>query len=213
VHVGGPSETERGFVCTAPNTASVWIRRRPISRRGVAMTVNADNSRRPIARGKGPATAMIDGVVLPVGTQAQWEGDQSQQNGWLTAIAIPNPASPLPECTQWESGADLYRVRPIGADALTAGRALTKRKMDQRGRCATQTDRFDWARPRAPVSGTRGPLRFGFAQRVNRPRASWSNSCRRPPPIRFVLPDRPLSQTRFKIRIPLPVPFAAPKPR
>jgi putative transcriptional regulator len=115
VHVGGPVETERGFVLHSAEYRSV-MKTTDIAQ-GVAVTVTLDILE-DIARGKGPRQAML--MLGYAGWDAgQLEGEIAQ-NGWLTcpcAILFD-----LPDARKWEAALTSIGVDPLGLSA-TAGRA------------------------------------------------------------------------------------------
>lgn len=117
VHIGGPVETERGFVLHSPDYKSVmqtlWIES------GFAMTATLDVLE-DIARGKGPKDAM-----LMLG-YAGWGADQLEgeiaQNGWLTAPADRRIVFDVPDDQKWAAALSVIGIDPTGLSGA-AGRA------------------------------------------------------------------------------------------
>ena len=117
VHVGGPVETERGFVLHSAEYRSV-MKTTDIAQ-GVAMTVTLDILE-DIARGKGPRQAMM--MLGYAGWDAgQLEGEIAQ-NGWLTCPCDTDILFTLPDVRKWEAALTSIGVDPLGLSA-TAGRA------------------------------------------------------------------------------------------
>ncbi|WP_138922682.1 YqgE/AlgH family protein [Sulfitobacter sp. BSw21498] len=117
VHVGGPVETERGFVLHSAEYRSV-MKTTDIAQ-GVAMTVTLDILE-DIARGKGPRQAMM--MLGYAGWDAgQLEGEIAQ-NGWLTCPCDTDILFTLPDARKWEAALTSIGVDPLGLSA-TAGRA------------------------------------------------------------------------------------------
>lgn len=117
VHVGGPVETERGFVLHSAEYRSV-MKTTDIAQ-GVAVTVTLDILE-DIARGKGPRQAML--MLGYAGWDAgQLEGEIAQ-NGWLTCPCDTDILFTLPDARKWEAALTSIGVDPLGLSA-TAGRA------------------------------------------------------------------------------------------
>ena len=117
VHVGGPVETERGFVLHSAEYRSV-MKTTDVAQ-GVAVTVTLDILE-DIARGKGPRQAML--MLGYAGWDAgQLEGEIAQ-NGWLTCPCDTDILFTLPDARKWEAALTSIGVDPLGLSA-TAGRA------------------------------------------------------------------------------------------
>ncbi len=117
VHVGGPVETERGFVLHSAEYRSV-MKTTDVAQ-GVAVTVTLDVLE-DIARGKGPRQAML--MLGYAGWDAgQLEGEIAQ-NGWLTCPCDTDILFTLPDARKWEAALTSIGVDPLGLSA-TAGRA------------------------------------------------------------------------------------------
>lgn len=117
VRIGGPVETERGFVLHSTEYKSVMQTLNIES--GFAMTATLDVLE-DIARGKGPKDAM-----LMLG-YAGWGADQLEseiaQNGWLTAPADPRIVFHLPDDQKWTAALAALGIDPTGLSGA-AGRA------------------------------------------------------------------------------------------
>ncbi|WP_278425498.1 MULTISPECIES: YqgE/AlgH family protein [Sulfitobacter] len=117
VHVGGPVETERGFVLHSAEYRSV-MQTTDIAD-GVAMTATLDILE-DIARGKGPRRAML--MLGYAGWAAGQLEAEIAQNGWLTCQGDSAILFDLPDARKWEAALTSIGVDPLGLSA-TAGRA------------------------------------------------------------------------------------------
>ena len=117
VHIGGPVETERGFVLHSPEYRSV-MQTLDVSD-DFAMTATLDILE-DIARGKGP-----DHAMLMLG-YAGWGANQLEaeiaQNGWLTCAATAKIVFDTPDDAKWAAALSSLGIDPLGLSG-TAGRA------------------------------------------------------------------------------------------
>lgn len=117
VHVGGPVETERGFVLHSAEYRSV-LRTLDVAD-GFAMTATLDILE-DIASGKGPAQALL--MLGYAGWGANQLEGEIAQNGWLTCNATPEIVFDLPDADKWTAALSSIGIDPRGLSA-TAGRA------------------------------------------------------------------------------------------
>ena len=117
LHIGGPVETERGFVLHSDDYVSA-IKTLQVSG-GFAMTATQDVLD-SIAAGSGPERAL-----LMLG-YAGWGADQLEaelgQNGWLTCDATTKIVFDLPDEQKWEAALRSVGIEPLSLSA-SAGRA------------------------------------------------------------------------------------------
>ena len=117
VHLGGPVETERGFVLHSAEYRSV-MQTLDIAE-GFSMTATLDILE-DIARGKGPKQAL-----LALG-YAGWGAGQLEteiaQNGWLTCNASAEIVFDLDDETKWAAALKSLGIDPLVLSA-TPGRA------------------------------------------------------------------------------------------
>lgn len=117
VHIGGPVETERGFVLHSEDYRSA-MQTLDVAK-GFALTATLDILE-DIAAGKGP-----DRALLMLG-YAGWGPDQLEgeiaQNGWLTCDASHELVFDLPDTEKWAAALATLGIDPLGLSAV-AGRA------------------------------------------------------------------------------------------
>jgi putative transcriptional regulator len=117
VHLGGPVETERGFVLHSAEYRSVM---QTLDIAGVfSMTATLDILE-DIARGKGPEKAML--MLGYAGWGANQLEGEIARNGWLTCDATPEIVFDLPDAQKWSAALSSLGIDPLGLSAA-AGRA------------------------------------------------------------------------------------------
>ncbi|WP_037229708.1 YqgE/AlgH family protein [Roseobacter sp. GAI101] len=117
VHIGGPVETERGFVLHSPEYRSV-MQTLDVSD-DFAMTATLDILE-DIARGKGPEHAML--MLGYAGWGAHQLENEIAQNGWLTCKATPEIVFDAHNDRKWSAALSSLGIDPLGLSA-TAGHA------------------------------------------------------------------------------------------
>ncbi len=117
VHIGGPVETERGFVLHSAEYRSVM--QTLDIQGGFAMTATLDILE-DIARGHGPDKAML--MLGYAGWGANQLEAEIARNGWLTCDASASVVFDLPDGDKWAAALSSLGIDPLGLSG-TAGRA------------------------------------------------------------------------------------------
>ncbi len=117
VHIGGPVESERGFVLHSAEYRSV-MKTLDVAD-GFAMTATLDILE-DIARGKGPKRALL--MLGYTGWGAGQLEAEIARNGWLTSEASTKIVFDLPDPQKWGAALSSLGIDPLGLSGA-AGRA------------------------------------------------------------------------------------------
>lgn len=117
LRIGGPVETERGFVLHSDDYESALQTMR--IKDGFALTATLDILE-DFAAGKGPNKALLMLGYAGWGP-GQLEGEIAQ-NGWLTCSADAELIFDLPDARKWSAALNSIGIDPLGLSAA-AGRA------------------------------------------------------------------------------------------